>query len=126
MPLPLFDRNQGGSGEAEARLGRVEAEQKAAEVRLGTVLLGLYEEMVHDLHVMKGLEREILPKAEDALRISRDGYAEGRFSYLDVLDAQRTIFDARQEYIEAAASYHQFLVEIERLLGRPFTGATSR
>lgn len=126
MPLPLFDRNQGGSGEAAARLGRVEAEQKAAEVRLRTVLLGLYEEMVHDSHVMEGLETEILPKAEDALRISRDGYAEGRFSYLDVLDAQRTIFDVRQEYIEAAASYHQFLVEIERLLGRPFTGATLR
>ncbi len=123
MPLLIFDRNQGGSEEAEARLGRVEAERKAAEVRLHTVLLGLYEEMVRDLHVMEGLEREILPKAEDALRISRDGYAEGRFSYLDVLDAQRTIFEVRQEYIEAAASYHQFLVEIERLLGRPLTGA---
>jgi outer membrane protein, heavy metal efflux system len=122
MPLQLFDRNQGGAAEARALLGRTEAEQKAAEVRLGIVLLGLYEEMVHDVHVMEGLQKEILPKAEDALAISRDGFAQGRFSYLEVLDAQRTIFDVKQEYIQTATSYHQFLVELERLIGQPLDG----
>ncbi|ODU23813.1 MAG: hypothetical protein ABS95_02980 [Verrucomicrobia bacterium SCN 57-15] len=122
MPLQIFDRNQGGAAEARALLGRTEAEQKAAEVRLGTVLLGLYEEMAHDAHIMEGVQKEILPKAEDALVISRDGFAQGRFSYLEVLDAQRTIFDVKQEYIRAATSYHQFLVEMERLIGQPIDG----
>jgi cobalt-zinc-cadmium efflux system outer membrane protein len=119
MPLQLFDRNQGGRAEARALLGRTEAEQKAAEVRLGTVLLGLYEEMAHDAHIMGGVQKEILPKAENALAISREGFAQGRLSYLEVLDAQRTIFDVKQEYIQAATSYHQFLVELERLIGQP-------
>ena len=126
MPLQLFDRNQGGAAEARALLGRTEAEQKAAEVRLGMILLGLYEEMAHDAHVMEGLQKEILPKAEDALAISRDGFAQGRFSYLEVLDAQRTIFDVKQEYIRAATSYHQFLVELERLIGQPLEGGEPR
>ncbi len=119
MPLQIFDRNQGGAAEARALLGRTEAEQKAAEIRLGTVLLGLYEEMVLGLRLMEGLQKEILPKAEDAVAISRDGFAQGRFSYLEVLDAQRTLFDIKQEYIRAATSYHQFLVEMERLIGQP-------
>ena len=119
MPLQIFDRYQGGAAEARALLGRTEAEQKAAEIRLGTVLLGLYEEMAHDVHVMEGLQKEILPKAEDALAISSDGYAQGRYSYLEVLDAQRTLFDIKQEYIRTATSYHQFLVEMERLIGQP-------
>jgi cobalt-zinc-cadmium efflux system outer membrane protein len=122
MPLQLFDRNQGGAAEARALLGRTEAEQKAAEVRLGMVLLGLYEEMAHDAHIMEGVQKEILPKAEDALAISREGFSQGRFSYLEVLDAQRTIFDVKQEYIRAATSYHQFLVELERLIGQPLEG----
>jgi len=127
MPLQLFDRNQGGAAEARALLGRTEAEQKAAEVRLGIVLLGLYEEMAHDAHVMEGLQKEILPKAEDALAISREGFAQGRFSYLEVLDAQRTLFDIKQEYIRAATTYHQFLVEMERLIGQPIeSGETQR
>lgn len=122
MPLQLFDRNQGGAAEARALLGRTEAEQKAAEVRLGMILLGLYEEMAHDAHIMEGVQREILPKAEDALAISREGFTQGRFSYLEVLDAQRTIFDVKQEYIRAATAYHQFLVELERLIGQPIEG----
>ena len=122
MPLQLFDRNQGGAAEARALLGRTVAEQKAAEVRLGTVLLGLYQEMAHDALVMEGLQKEVLPKAEDALAISREGFAQGRFSYLEVLDAQRTIFDVKQEYIRAATAYHQFLVEMERLIGQPIEG----
>ena len=122
MPLQFFDRNQGAAAEARALLGRTEAEQQAAEVRLGIVLLGLYEEMAHDAHVMEGLQKEILPKAEDALAISRDGFAQGRFSYLEVLDAQRTIFEVKQEYIQTATSYHQFLVEMERLIGQPIDG----
>jgi cobalt-zinc-cadmium efflux system outer membrane protein len=126
MPLQIFDRNQGGAAEARALLGRTEAEQDAAQIRLGTVLLGLYEEMVHDVHVMEGLQKEILPEAEDALAISRDGYAEGRYSYLEVLDAQRTLFDIKQEYIRTATSYHQFLVEIERLIGQPLESSEAQ
>ncbi len=122
MPLQLFDRNQGGAAEARALLGRTEAEQKAAEVRLGMVLLGLYEEMARDAKVMEWLQKEVLPKAEDALAISREGFAQGRFSYLEVLDAQRTLFDIKQEYIRAATTYHQFLVEMERLIGQPIEG----
>lgn len=119
MPLQLFDRNQGGAAEARALLGRTEAEQKAAEVRLGAVLLGLYEEMARAVQVMDGLQKEIVPKAEDALAISREGFVQGRFSYLEVLDAQRTLFDIKQEYIQTATAYHQFLVELERLIGQP-------
>ena len=126
MPLQLFDRNQGGAAEARALLGRTEAEQKAAEVRLGMVLLGLHQEMAHDALVMEGLQKEVLPKAEDALAISREGFAQGRFSYLEVLDAQRTIFDVKQEYIRAATAYHQFLVEMERLIGQPIENGDPR
>lgn len=122
MPLQLFDRNQGGAAEARALLGRTEAEQKAAEVRLGIVLLGLYAEMVQDAQVMERLQKEVLPKAEDALMISREGFAQGRFSYLEVLDTQRTLFDIKQEYIQTATAYHQFLVEMERLIGQPIDG----
>ena len=126
MPLQLFDRNQGGVAEARALLGRTEAEQKAAEVRLGAVLLGLYEEMARAVQVMDGLQKEIVPKAEDALAISRDGFAQGRYSYLEVLDAQRTLFDIKQEYIQTATAYHQFLVELERLIGQPIEGGNPK
>jgi cobalt-zinc-cadmium efflux system outer membrane protein len=122
VPLQLFDRNQGSKAESRALLGWAEAEQRALEFRISALLLSLYEAAIHDLHLMEGLETEILPTAEEALELSREGFSLGRFSYLEVLDAQRTVFAVKQEYILAAASYHQFLVEIERLTGQPFDG----
>ncbi len=125
LPLPVFDRNQGGRAEARALLDATDAERSATEFRLRNVLLGFYEEVLHDAHVMEGLESRILPIAEDVLALSQEGYAQGRFSYLDVLDAQRTVFDVRQEHIRTATSFHQFLLEIERLTGQPIGGAAT-
>jgi outer membrane protein, heavy metal efflux system len=120
MPLPIFDRHQGTAAEARALLGRAEADQHAAEFRLNSVLLGIREEMEHDVHIMEGQQKDILPKAERALAVARDGFSQGRFSYLEVLDAQRTLFEVHQELIRAATSYHQFVAEMERLIGQPF------
>jgi cobalt-zinc-cadmium efflux system outer membrane protein len=120
VPWRIYDRGQGAAAEARALLGRTEAEREAAEFRLGTVLVGLYEEMMHELHVMEGVKTEILPKAEEALAVAREGFGQGRYSYLEVLDAQRTLFEIRQEHIRTAATFHQLVAEIEQLLGQPF------
>ena len=39
---------------------------------------------------------------------------------LEVLDAQRTLFEARGQYIDALAAYHKAVAEVERLLGEGF------
>lgn len=119
VPLPLFDRNQGGVAEAQALAGKTEAAARATEVRLQAALFGLHQELLHAGHQLDALEKEILPDAEQALSISREGFTQGRFSYLDLLDAQRTFVDVKKEYLVAAASYHRFVLTIERLTGQP-------
>jgi cobalt-zinc-cadmium efflux system outer membrane protein len=68
---------------------------------------------------MESLQQAILPQAKEALALSQQGFSEGRFSYLDLLDAQRTFVEVRKEAIETALSYHQLLLGIERLIGQP-------
>ena len=36
--------------------------------------------------------------------------------YLNVLDAQRTLFDVKNEYIESLADYHTARTDIERFI----------
>ncbi|MGH7819225.1 MAG: TolC family protein [Candidatus Binatia bacterium] len=119
MPLPLSDRNQGGSQEARALLGKAEGAARATEARLRSLLFGLHQELLHDATALDAFEREILPGAEESLALSRSGFAGGRFSYLELADAERTLGEVKSERIETAASYHQFVLEIERLLGGP-------
>ena len=42
----------------------------------------------------------------------------GKFGYLEVLDAQRTLFEVRSRYLEALARYHKLVADLERLVGR--------
>jgi len=119
MPLPLSDRSQGAIAEARALLEKSAAQRQAAETRLLAVLFGLHEQLLQAASEMEAIEADILPQAAEALAISQQGFVQGRFSFLELLDAQRTLTEVRREQIDAAASYHRVLVEIEALIGRP-------
>ena len=124
MPLPIFDRNQGHRAEAQAHQQATTANQRAATIRLHTVLFGLYQELGHAATALESLEKEILPHAKAALALSEQGFGQGRFSYLEFLDTQRTFVDVRRERIKVAADYQQFLLGIERLIGQPIHDAS--
>jgi cobalt-zinc-cadmium efflux system outer membrane protein len=119
LPLPLFDRNQGGRDEAQALAEVASLSRLAAESRLRTQLHGLHQELVQAVRAVENIHGEILPQAEETLEIAADGYRQGRFSYLETADAQETLLAVRRDYIEAAKSYHMLVAEIERLTGQP-------
>lgn len=117
MPLPLFDRNQGGILESRAAVDRVDAERIAAEGRLRATLFALHQELLHAEHVLDAMEKEIVPDAERAQEAVRRGYERGTLSSLEVLDATRTAIEVQQERVEVAESFHVLRVEIARLTG---------
>jgi cobalt-zinc-cadmium efflux system outer membrane protein len=63
------------------------------------------------------LRSEILPGAQSAYEAGTQGFELGKFSFLDVLDAQRTLFQAKTQYIGALARSHQAAADIERIVG---------
>jgi cobalt-zinc-cadmium efflux system outer membrane protein len=56
-----------------------------------------------------------LVAAQEAARIARVGYREGKFGQLDLLDAERTLADARVAAIDALASYQNAKARLQRL-----------
>ncbi len=118
FPLPLFDRNQGGIAEARALMNKSENRRLAAETRLGAVLFAGYQELSHAAVEVEVTRQGILPQAGEALRMAEEGYRQGRFSYLEVADAQRTFLEVKGQFIEAAETYHKLVAEIERLTGQ--------
>ena len=57
------------------------------------------------------------PAAGTAFDAASEGYRQGKFGYLDVLDAQRTLFEARGQFIETLTAYHKAVADIEHLIG---------
>jgi cobalt-zinc-cadmium efflux system outer membrane protein len=120
IPLPVFDRNQGGFLEARYRLAKAGEERRAAEAQVRTALAEAYGTLSSAFIEATGLRNDVLPGAQQAFDAESEGYRQGKFGFLDVLDAQRTLFEARGQYIEALAAYHSLCSgRLEYRVGRP-------
>lgn len=119
IPLPLFDRNQGNLKEAYQRVGKAEDEQGAMELRLRTELAQSYEAMSAVWMEINVLRDEVLPGAKNAFNVMRKGYELGKFGLLELMDAQRVLFQNQLLYVRALASYQRLINDIERLIAAP-------
>jgi cobalt-zinc-cadmium efflux system outer membrane protein len=119
IPLPVFNRNQGEVLEARYRLAKVEEERRTAEVQVRTALAEAYGALASAFVEATQLQNEILPGAQQAFDAVSEGYRQGKFGFLEVLDAQRTLFESRGRYLEVLAAYHKAVAEVEHLIGEP-------
>lgn len=125
IPLPLFDRNQGNIKEAHQRVSKAEDEQAVMTLRLKTELAQSYEAMSAAWNEIGILRDEILPGARSAFDVTRRGYELGKFGLLEMLDAQRILFQNQVLYVRALANYHRLVNDIERLIAAPIESVTS-
>ena len=115
LPIPVLNRNQGNIEKARQNISRAESERDEAALNLRANLTKIQQELETSYFQAVALHQTILPAAEDAFKQSREGYGLGKFSYLEVLDAQRTLNDTRSEYHETLKDYHRSRAELERL-----------
>ena len=117
IPLQLFDQNQGAIEEARHKLGKVQAEKRAMEVTIKKNLLETYNTLVFFHSQVISIKAQILPGAQKAFDGVNEGYRLGKFGYLDVLDSQKTFFQAKRQYLDSLANYHIAVADVERLIG---------
>jgi outer membrane protein, heavy metal efflux system len=125
IPLQIFDRNQGNLHEAYQRVDKAMDEQMATELRLKSELTQAYEALTAAQNETRILRDSILPRARSAFEVTNKGYELGKFGFLEVLDAQRTLFQNQVLYVRALANYQRFVNEIERLIAAPVDGGLS-
>ena len=119
IPIPLFDFNQGNLQAANQRVGKAIDEQAAIDLQLRSELTKAYEALSAAQNEIDVLHDEVLPGARSSFDIANKGYELGRFSFLEMLDAQRTLFQNQILYVRALTNYHRLINEIERLIASP-------
>jgi cobalt-zinc-cadmium efflux system outer membrane protein len=118
LPLPLFDRNQGGVLEATAQLAKTRRQYEAAQVRTLAALSEAVNTLAAAYEQAAILHHEVLPKAQGAFEAAQEGYRQGKFDYLHLLDTQRTLFQMQARYVDSVEAYHQSQADVDRLTGR--------
>ncbi|MDO9100718.1 MAG: TolC family protein [Candidatus Nitrotoga sp.] len=124
LPIPIFNRNQGNILEALRRTDKARDELSGTEIRLNNEIAQALERLNIARQEIEILQQEILPGAQSAYDAATKGYIMGKFSFLEVLDAQRTLFQAKSQYLRALAEAHRSAAEIERVLGETPDGST--
>lgn len=119
IPLPLFDTNRGNVLEALRRTDKARDELFAAGIRLDGEIAQAFERLNIARQEAQALQKEILPGAQSAYEAATKGFEYGKFGFLDVLDAQRTLLQAQSQYLRALSEAHRAAAEIDRLLGEP-------
>ncbi|MET3493210.1 TolC family protein [Variovorax boronicumulans] len=117
VPLPIFDTNRGNLAEALSREEKARDDLAAAELQLGADVAQATERLRSARATAQMLQRDALPGAETAYRAATKGFELGKFSFLEALDAQRTLFQVRNQYLLALADAHRAAGELARLLG---------
>jgi len=117
IPLPIFNSNQGVIQEAKIRIKKGEWEKESIINNLMANLKSTYPLTQALLSEITILEEQNIPQAEKAFSIINDGYLRGKFQLIDVLDAQRTLFESRKRLVESLKNYKISISELERLTG---------
>jgi cobalt-zinc-cadmium efflux system outer membrane protein len=107
---------------AQAERTRLEMDRQAQELELRATLFDLYQEIIHARTEAEALRLQIQPQAVAMMRTTDEGFRAGRFSQLELADAQTQLLDIERQAVEAAANFHTLLVEIHRVTGAaPYT-----
>ncbi len=117
MPIPLFDRNQGNLLAANRRADQARDLRNATELRLrGEVQQALLQWGAAS-DAIAGFEGKLLDSADAALESTTRGFQMGKFAFIDVLDAQRTLIDVRTRYLQSLSEALDAWVRLERIYG---------
>lgn len=118
IPLPLFNRNQGNLYEAKVRADQAQDQYRSIEITMRNELSQAALRLSQARAAAQMLRTTLLPGAQQAYDVATKGFEAGKFGFIDVLDAQRTLFQSRIRYLTTLADSYQAAIVIDRVLGR--------
>ena len=117
--LPLWDQNQGNILSAQETLAKTDAERAVNKSALVVLLGRAYDAMDGAQRELAILRTSAVPKAREAVRALESGYAQGRYTLIELLDTQSAFAQAVLREQEALVAYHTAVATIEWLTGAP-------
>jgi outer membrane protein TolC len=118
VKLPLWrDKLRAGVEEAEVRQRQVAARYEALEQTLRTRIADLRQRLAQQRARYDLLTGTLIPQAETTLEATLSAYTTGRTDFLDLLDAERTLFRLRMDRYALAARLWSTTAALERTLG---------
>jgi len=115
IPIPVFNNGRAAIAQATAERTRAEAVRRVTTLDVEQAITDAEAEAANAATSARAAAGPALAAAQEAARIARIGYREGKFGQLDLLDAERTLAETRVTAIDALANYQNARARLERL-----------
>lgn len=119
-PIPVFNKNQGNMSAARAEYARASRELDRIENSIKARLAQVSRDYDSSRVAVEQYSQDILPNADEGLKLAELAYQAGETSFVQVLVARRTYFDTNLQYI---VSQQQLAQSRARVDGYVLTGA---
>lgn len=116
ISIPLFDRTQGTIRQAKADLIRAQAEVARVQLALRRRLADAFSRYETARESVQDFRERSLPASRRAFELYQEYFKKGRAAWPQVLVAQRTYFQLRDEYANALLDLRRAETEIKGLL----------
>lgn len=116
IPLQIFDNGGAAQAQARAERQRADATRRMTEIQLDQAIASADAEVANAETAARIASGPALAAAQEAARIARIGYREGKFGQIDLIEAERTLLDTRMAAIDALATYHDASARRDRLV----------
>ncbi|MGA6828324.1 TolC family protein [Nitrospira sp. NS4] len=118
VPLPLFNRNQGGIMQAEVGVQTAEADLNKTLNQVENEVDVAYKNLMQSRRLVEAYLGGVLDDARSTLTIVERAYERGGATILDLLDAARTSRTIQQNYFEALFTYQRNVIQLQSAAGQ--------
>lgn len=116
IPIPINDRNQGNIAKAYSKIYQIEYQRQQLLLDLESQLYSDYQDMTSAYDVIIDYKDQVLVQAMNAFEQIQTRFEQGKHDYLEVLDTQRSMFTAQEQYVDYLLEYHLKKAELNRIV----------
>jgi cobalt-zinc-cadmium efflux system outer membrane protein len=115
VPLPVFDQNRGNIKSARSEKEKAKMVYRELAIHLEHKISLSQKEMMRAYREAGLIRDTILKSAQQSHEYVKEGYKEGKFEYLDLLECEKTLTEMKEKYVQALLEYHLSKADIEYL-----------
>jgi cobalt-zinc-cadmium efflux system outer membrane protein len=121
IPLPVFNRNQGGIVQGETAIRMAEADLRKTLIQAKNDVNVAFKTLVQSRRLVEVYQAGVLDDAKSSFSIIDNAYQRGGATILDLLDAARTAAAVQLNYIDALGMYQRNIFQLESAVGKNLT-----
>lgn len=122
IPIPLFDRNQAGIREAQARKWSAETRYAFARLTAEREVESAYARLTTAEKSLDIYAKDIIPQLEENLKLVQEAYSLGEVGILTVIEEQKKFFEVNDGYLTALHDRQTALAKLETAVAIDLTG----